>query len=77
MKSPNTDYEFHIDEVGLRTALEMTWSCTPEEFVTMFRMCIGLPIGGEESEGPPPMWHLLELMQILLEHDKHENSYCL
>jgi hypothetical protein len=65
VKSPRTTHEFDIDPVGLDVALQTTWQGTPEEFVKMARLCFGLPI-----DGPPPMWHFLEIMQIV-QKSKH------
>ncbi len=65
MKSPRTTYEFHIDPVGLKAACAITWEGSPEEFVKMARMCFGLPV-----DGPPPMWHFLEIMRIVNDQDR-------
>ena len=60
LSSPRTSHRFQIDRAGVEAACELTWQSTPEDFVTMSRMCFGLPI-----DGPPPLWHLLEVMRIL------------
>jgi hypothetical protein len=63
LESPRTSYVFTISGVGVDLATSLTWQSSDAEFVKMARICFGLPI-----DGPPPMWHLLEVMQIIRDH---------